>query len=247
MTVEPDGKRTPKGELARQRIVESALHLFGSRGYEQTTMREIAAEAGYSPGLTYRYFTSKEELVLVLYQSLAEELDEYTHNLPPTSLPERFHMAIAKQLELMGPHREALGALFGIALNPRSQAGIFGENTLDIRRQARRTYLGIIQAAKDAPKESQREDLATVLYGAHLAMALFWLIDQSNQAWRTRLFLTFLRDMLKMIQPILWLPPVSQALARLAAILGPLLGDDRKTMQPPQGQDEGDKHMQPSL
>jgi AcrR family transcriptional regulator len=247
MTEEPDAKRTPKGELARQRLLESALHLFGSRGYEQTTMRDIAAEAGYSPGLTYRYFASKEELVLVLYQNLAEELDDYTRGLPPTSLPERFHSAVAKQLTLMLPHREALGALFGTALNPRSQAGVFSENTLGIRRQSRRIYLRIIQEAKEVPRESQREDLATILYGAHLAMVLFWLIDQSNKAWRTRLLLAFLRDMLKLIQPLLWLPPMSQALARLAAILGPLLGDDRKRTQPSLGQDEDNGHIQPSL
>ena len=36
MTQELDGKRTPKGELARQRILESALHLFGSRGSVMT-------------------------------------------------------------------------------------------------------------------------------------------------------------------------------------------------------------------
>src|SRR5260370_21026912 len=141
-------------------------------------------------------------------------------------------MAVAKQLELMMPHREALGALFGTALNPRSQVGVFSENTLDIRRQSRSIYLRIIQGAKDAEKESQCKDLATVLYGAHLGMVLFWLIDQSNKSWRTRLFLAFLRDMLKLIQPLLWLPPLSQALARLAAILGPLLGDDRRTTQP---------------
>ncbi|HEX3642646.1 MAG TPA: TetR/AcrR family transcriptional regulator [Ktedonobacteraceae bacterium] len=246
MTEGADSKRTPKGELARQRILESALQLFGSRGYEETTMREIAAEAGCSPGLTYRYFASKEELVLVLYHNLADELDEYTRDLPPALLPERFHMAIAKQLELMGPHREALGALFGTALNPHSQAGVFSENTLDIRRQTRRTYLGIIGGTKDAPKAAQREDLATVLYGAHLAIVLFWLIDQSHKAWRTQLFLTFLRDMLKLIQPMLWLPPVSQALVRLADIIGPLLGDDRKTMPLPQGQIEDNRHMQPS-
>jgi AcrR family transcriptional regulator len=247
MTEEPDEKRTPKGELARQRILESALQLFGSRGYEETTMREIAAEAGYSPGLTYRYFASKEELVLVLYQNLAEELDDYTSDLPPASLSARFHMTLAKQLELMLPHRKALAALFGTALNPRSQAGVFSENTLAIRCQSRSIYLRIIHGAKDAPKESQCEDLATILYGVHLAMVLFWLIDQSNKAWRTRLFLAFLRDMLKLIQPLFWLPPISQALARLADILGPLLGDDRKLTQLPQGQDEDNGHLQSSL
>jgi hypothetical protein len=35
-----------------------------------------------------------------------------------------------------------------------------------------------------------------------------------------------LRDLLKLIQPLLWLPVVSQSLARLARIVGPLLGAD---------------------
>ena len=48
MTEELEGNLTRKGELARQRILESALRLFGSRGYEKTTMREIAAEARLS-------------------------------------------------------------------------------------------------------------------------------------------------------------------------------------------------------
>jgi hypothetical protein len=134
-------------------------------------------------------------------------------------------------LELMTPYRKALSALFGTALNPRSNAGVFSDGTVDIRRRARKTYVEIIRGAKDAPKESQCEDLATLLYGMHLAMILFWLIDESQQARRSHLFLAFLRDMLKLIQPFLWLPPISHALVRLAAIVGPLLGDDRKTSQ----------------
>lgn len=234
MNEESDGRRTRKGEQARQRILESALQLFGSQGYEETTMRDIAAKAGYSPGLTYRYFASKEELVLGLYQNLCVELDEYSLNLPAHSLSEGFQLCISRHLELMVPHREALSALFGTALNSHSKVGVFSENTADIRRRARKTYLRIILGAKDAPKESQCEDLATVLYGMHLAMVLFWLIDESEKEWRTHLLLTFLRDTLKLIQPLLWLPPVAQSLTRLATILGPILGDERPTTRSPQ-------------
>lgn len=239
MSEVPDGKRTQKGEQARQRILESALYLFGARGYEETTMREIAAEAGYSPGLTYRYFSRKEELVLALYQNLCTELDTYTHDLPPGSLSERFDLTVSRQLELMIPYRQALSALFGTALNPRSTVGVFGKNTIDIRRHARRTYLRVIGGAKDAPKEPQCEELATILYGMHLAMVLFWLIDESDKAHRTLMLLAFLRDMLRLIQPLLWLPPVAQAQTRLAAILGPLLGDERKSTQFLQSSEEG--------
>jgi AcrR family transcriptional regulator len=239
MAKEQEGTRKRKGERARQRILESALRLFGSKGYEPTTMRDIAAEAGYSPGLTYRYFTGKEELVMMLYQHLAEELDSYARSLPPASLADRFYTTVAKLLELMAPHRETLGALFSTALNPRSKVGVLSESTTDIRRQSRGMYLALIEGAKDAPQASQREDLATVLYGAHLALVLFWLVDQSNQAQRAQRLLAFLRDMFKLTQPLLRFSPFSQALARLADILGPLLGDDRTTTHPPQETDDG--------
>jgi AcrR family transcriptional regulator len=224
-----DGKRTLKGEQTQRRILEVALRLFGSQGYEETTMREIAAEAGYSPGLTYRYFASKEELVLALYQNQCMELDEYTQHIPAHSLPERFHLCVSRQLEVMTPYRKALSALFAMALNSRSKVGVFGETTADIRRKARETYLRVILGSRNGPRASQCEDLATILYGMHLAMVLFWLIDESKNVWRTRLLLAFLRDMLTLILPLLWLPPVAQALTRLAALLGSLLGDERET------------------
>src|SRR5262249_8705515 len=110
-----------------------------------------------------------------------------------------------------------------------ANAGVFSESTKDIRRHGRQTYLKVILGSNDAPKRSLCEDLATVLYGLHLAFVLFWLIDESTQTERSRLLLGFAQDMLKLLQPIFWLPPVSQALARLAVLLGPLLGDERTT------------------
>lgn len=226
MAAEQEGPRTRKGELARQAILASALHLFGAKGYEETTMRDIAAAAGYSPALTYRYFSGKDELVMLLYRHLAEELDSYASSLPPASLAERFHATVARLLELMAPHRETLTALFGTALNPRSKVGVLSESTVDLRRKSREMYRAIIDGAHDAPRARQRQDLATVLYGVHLALVLFWLIDQSPQAQLTQQLLAFLRDLLKLIQPLLRLPVVSQALMRLARIIGPLLGAD---------------------
>lgn len=238
MTKEQEGTQVRKGERARQRILESALGLFGAKGYETTTMRDIAAEAGYSPGLTYRYFSGKEELVMMLYQQLEEELDSYARSLPPASLADRFYMIVAKLLELMAPHRETLGALFSTALNPRSKVGVLSESTADIRRQSRDMYLALIEGAKDAPRALQREDLATVLYGAHLALVLFWLVDQSTGTQRTLQLLAVLRDLLKLLQPLLWFPVVSHILVRLARIIGPLLGADESLLQPDTQQKE---------
>jgi AcrR family transcriptional regulator len=44
---------TARGEQARTAIVEAALRLFGENGYEATTMRAIAREAGVATGNAY--------------------------------------------------------------------------------------------------------------------------------------------------------------------------------------------------
>src|SRR3954469_23490284 len=56
-----------KSEQTRELIVETALRLFRERGFEATTMRAIAAEAGVSVGNAYYYFSSKEQLVQAYY------------------------------------------------------------------------------------------------------------------------------------------------------------------------------------
>jgi AcrR family transcriptional regulator len=50
----------------RQLIMETALELFAARGFENTTINQIAKEAKISKGLLYNYFTSKEELLEAL-------------------------------------------------------------------------------------------------------------------------------------------------------------------------------------
>ena len=49
-------------EERKQEIMDAAMQAFTEKGYEQTTMRDIAAVIGVVPGLCYRYFNSKQEL-----------------------------------------------------------------------------------------------------------------------------------------------------------------------------------------
>src|SRR5262250_188452 len=65
---------TEKAEDTRARILNGALALFRRNGFEQTTMREIAEEAGVSLGNAYYYFDSKEALVMAFYQRAHDEL-----------------------------------------------------------------------------------------------------------------------------------------------------------------------------
>lgn len=65
----PRGPR--KASQRRKHLLECAGSLFVKKGYEATTMDEIAAHAGFSKGTLYHYFSNKAELI----QSLRQEFD----------------------------------------------------------------------------------------------------------------------------------------------------------------------------
>jgi AcrR family transcriptional regulator len=58
------GLRETKAEKTRKRILKEALQLFKRNGYEQTTMETIAEAAEVSPRTLYRYFLSKDLILL---------------------------------------------------------------------------------------------------------------------------------------------------------------------------------------
>src|SRR3954454_2644348 len=60
----PDGLRERKKAKPRAAIREHALRLFREQGYQRTTVEQIAAAAEVSPSTFFRYFPTKEDLVL---------------------------------------------------------------------------------------------------------------------------------------------------------------------------------------
>lgn len=50
-------------EARRQQILDAAWACFARKGYHETTMQDICAESGLSPGAIYRYFASKETII----------------------------------------------------------------------------------------------------------------------------------------------------------------------------------------
>lgn len=63
----------------QQQIFNTALTLFGLKGYDQTSMRDIAQEAGISLGLTYNYFKNKEALLLDIVQEGIRQIERDWH------------------------------------------------------------------------------------------------------------------------------------------------------------------------
>jgi len=58
-------------ETRRQEIIDTAMHLFRTKGYETTTMQDIMKELNIAKGTIYHYFTSKEALFDVAIEQLS--------------------------------------------------------------------------------------------------------------------------------------------------------------------------------
>ena len=75
-------------EEMRERILEGGRRAFNAGGFRGTSVPSIAAEAGVSVGLIYRYFPSKEELFLELCLSgTPNELEDLARRIAPIEDP----------------------------------------------------------------------------------------------------------------------------------------------------------------
>lgn len=221
------GELTPKARRTRERILEAALGLFSEKGYEDTTMRDIAKEAGASLGLAYRYYASKEEFALALYSRLAEESREWAREeLLGGAVAERFERAVLAKLDQVESHRGPLAALMVKALDPNSGISVLGEGTAGVRERMGEVFLEIVRGASDAPDERQARELGNALYALHLAILLYWFHDRTEDRSATRELVRSVSEALRYLRPALRLPPMARMLSRLAGALAAVGIDD---------------------
>jgi AcrR family transcriptional regulator len=73
LTMVKSDPTTDKGKQTRTQIFKSALQLFRERGFDSTTMQEIAKHAMVVKSATYYYFPSKEAIVQTYYETVQSE------------------------------------------------------------------------------------------------------------------------------------------------------------------------------
>ena len=209
---------TVQGAAARDHLYATAMALIARRGYEAATLREIAREAGVSVGLLYRYFPSKQAVIVALYDQLSMEFARRAATMHAGSWRTRFVFALETSLDVLRPHRLPLRALIPVLIGDPVD-GVFADGTAFSRFRVQRVFEDAVNGAADAPKEPLSAALGRVLYLVHLAVLLWWLLDRTPQQKATAALVGLMQPILPSAALALRLPSIRRFVIALDGLL----------------------------
>lgn len=103
-------------EKSKENILDSALKLFSSKGFFNTSIRQIAEKAKISNGLLYNYFSSKEDLLTEIINKSFNILDGVIENDDKISSEEKIRNTIEKFFDLVQTKQKLMKMLLQIGL-----------------------------------------------------------------------------------------------------------------------------------
>ena len=180
--------KTRKGEQTRERILDAALELFRERGFEETTMRAIAEEAGVAVGNAYYYFRAKEYLVQAFYERTHDEHLEASREIleRERDFEDRLLGVLRKKIDTAMPYHRLSGVLFRTAADPRNPINPFSHDSEPLRERSTALFAEVLEGS--TLKMSNRRlkaELPNLLWLFHMGILLFWIHDDSPGCVRT--------------------------------------------------------------
>ena len=177
-----------KAEQTQSRILAAALELFRRRGFDQTTMREIAAEAGVALGSAYYYFESKEALVMAFYERASEEMSARIEArlAAAKGLEQRLGAILDVKFEYFAPNRLFLGALSRHAADPQNPLSPFSAATAHIRERDVRYFAAALEGSRIVVPKDLAPYLPDLIWLYQMGLILFWISDRSPGQVRTQ-------------------------------------------------------------
>jgi AcrR family transcriptional regulator len=207
-----------QGLAARAHLYETAIRMIGERGYEATTLREIAKEAGVSVGLLYRYFPSKQAVVVALYDELSQDFARQATGMKPGKWRDRFLFALETSMRVLQPHRTTLRALIPVLVGDPID-GVFAEGTGFSRIRVQGIFEEAVAGSTDAPKAPLATALGRLLYLVHLAVLLWWLLDKTPKQRATEALVGLTEQLLPSAALTLRMPPIRRFVIRIDELI----------------------------
>ncbi|MFC8091646.1 TetR/AcrR family transcriptional regulator [Streptomyces sp. NPDC057301] len=177
------GDAPSKSEQTRALILETAMRLFQERGYDKTTMRAIAQEAGVSVGNAYYYFAGKEHLIQGFYDRIAAEHRAAVRDVlaRETDLEARLAGVLKVWLDIATPYHEFAVQFFKNAADPDSPLSPFSAESEHARVEAIDIHRQVLAgSAKTKVPEELRDVLPEMMWLGQMGLVLYWIFDRTE-------------------------------------------------------------------
>lgn len=191
---------TAEEKLAtRQRILDRALDLFRTRGFDATTTRDIAVAAEIATGTLFNYFANKEAIIgVVAMDALARARAGFARQVNEGNLAEELFALIAAELRQLKPLRKFLLPLLETSLSP-----LAGSQRTESIESLRIEHLDLVAEIARKHEVSELSAQALQIYWTlYTGLLAFWAGDQSPKQEDT---LALLDQSLAMF--VAWLQP----------------------------------------
>ncbi|MFT7873499.1 MULTISPECIES: TetR/AcrR family transcriptional regulator [Amycolatopsis] len=178
-----------KSEETRSLIVTTAMRLFTENGYDRTTMRAIAAEAGVSVGNAYYYFSSKEQLIQGFYDEMAGQHLATARRLldGETGFAARLKAVLLCWLDVAEPYHRFGTQFFVNAADPESPLSPFSADSAPAREASIGLMREVVEGSDVKLDPELRKQLPELLWLFQMGVVLFWVHDRSAGTKRSRL------------------------------------------------------------
>jgi AcrR family transcriptional regulator len=179
---------TSRAEDTRRKIYEAAMGLFREKGFEETTMRDIAGKAGVALGGAYYYYSSKDAIVLAFYREMQETSTPLVGGAltDKKKLKERIRAVLDQRLKLLAPNRKFCAALFRHAPDGADPLSPFSDESRLIRDGAIEQMRVAIEGGDVKIPSDLKPRLPYLLWLYQMALIMFWLYDRSPDQERTQ-------------------------------------------------------------
>lgn len=176
------GKRAARKAAILDQILEAALHLFDTRGFQATTTKAIADRAGIAEGTIFNYFDSKDDIAVYFFEREVDHAIKHVRTSPrlrSAPLEEKLFALVQSQIDYIAPYERFIGEAFISALRPSSGL-VSGTRSRDLRVR----YLGFVQELIDEARSDRRPTLTAWLapqafWLFYMMVLLYWLNDTS--------------------------------------------------------------------
>ncbi|MEV5431495.1 TetR family transcriptional regulator [Streptomyces sp. NPDC052701] len=176
------GSATPRSGQTRALILETAMRLFRERGYDRTTMRAIAQEAGVSVGNAYYYFEGKEHLIQGFYDRIAAEHQVAVREIlaRETDLEARLAGVLKAWLDIAAPYHEFAVQFFKNAADPDSPLSPFSPESEQAREAAIGVHRQVLAGARTKVPDELRDVLPELMWLSQMGLVLYWIFDRTE-------------------------------------------------------------------